>query len=175
MWDASITTPTPSGDNTSSIAAAMSLVIRSWTWSLREKTSTIRASLLNPIIFLFGKYPIVTRPKKGTKWCSHILNISISLTMTISSWFSLKTASLITSAFKKESIFINLLGHFKKKMNLFRGSFDSFLKFLTFFLANLCFSSFERTENLNSFKNHFTVLDNLNKFKLNIFFKIIEL
>ena len=33
----------------------------------------------------------------GTKWCSHKENISISLTTTISSWFSSKMASFSTS------------------------------------------------------------------------------
>lgn len=62
MCEASITTPTPRGDKTVSIASAMSFVIRSCTCRRREKTSTTRASLLSPMIFLFGRYPIVTRP-----------------------------------------------------------------------------------------------------------------
>jgi hypothetical protein len=39
-----------------------------------------------------------TLPVKGTRWCSHKLEMSISRTMTISSWSSAKMASLITSA-----------------------------------------------------------------------------
>lgn len=35
----------------------------------------------------------VTLPKKGTRWCSHSENISISFTITTSSWFSSKMAS----------------------------------------------------------------------------------
>lgn len=40
----------------------------------------------------------LTRPKMGTKWCSHIENMSISFTITISSWSSSKIASFRTSA-----------------------------------------------------------------------------
>lgn len=39
-----------------------------------------------------------TFPVNGTKWCSQRDEISMSLTITISSWSSAKTASLITSA-----------------------------------------------------------------------------
>lgn len=42
-----------------------------------------------------------TFPVKGTRWCSHRENIWISLTMTISSWFSWNNASLITSTNRK--------------------------------------------------------------------------
>lgn len=38
-----------------------------------------------------------TLPKKGTKWCSQRENISMSFTITISSWSSSKTASLSIS------------------------------------------------------------------------------
>lgn len=38
-----------------------------------------------------------TLPVKGTKWCSQRENIEISLTITISSWFSSNKAPLITS------------------------------------------------------------------------------
>ncbi len=40
----------------------------------------------------------LTRPKIGTKWCSHMENMSISFTITISSWSSSKIASFRTSA-----------------------------------------------------------------------------
>jgi hypothetical protein len=39
----------------------------------------------------------LTRPVNGTMWCSQRLNTSMSLTITISSWSSANTASLITS------------------------------------------------------------------------------
>lgn len=42
----------------------------------------------------------LTLPMKGTRWCSHIENISISLTTTISSWSSSKIASFKTSKMK---------------------------------------------------------------------------
>lgn len=56
------------------------------------------ASLLRPSTFLLGRYPMATLPMKGTRWCSQRENISMSLTMTISSWSSTNTASLTTSA-----------------------------------------------------------------------------
>ena len=38
-----------------------------------------------------------TLPVNGTRWCSHMENISMSLTITISSWSSSNMASFITS------------------------------------------------------------------------------
>ena len=51
---ASITTATPIGRIASSIAVAICLVRRSWTWSRREKVSAIRASLERPRTCLLG-------------------------------------------------------------------------------------------------------------------------
>lgn len=39
----------------------------------------------------------LTLPKMGTRWCSHMENMSMSLTITISSWSSSKMASFSTS------------------------------------------------------------------------------
>ena len=51
---ASMTTPTPVGCSTSMIASAIWSVSRSWTWSRRAKTSTMRATLDRPRILPFG-------------------------------------------------------------------------------------------------------------------------
>lgn len=42
----------------------------------------------------------ITLPKNGTRWCSQRENSSISLTITISSWFSSKIASFKISVWK---------------------------------------------------------------------------
>ncbi len=46
--------------------------------------------MLRPSTFLLGRYPMLTFPMKGTRWCSQSENISMSLTTTISSVSSLK-------------------------------------------------------------------------------------
>jgi len=48
-------------------------------------------------ILLRLHFSLHTFPMNGTKWCSHRENISISLTITISSWSSLKMASFSRS------------------------------------------------------------------------------
>lgn len=45
---------------------------------------------------------MLTLPKMGTRWCSHMENMSMSLTITISSWSSSKMASFSTSAGETE-------------------------------------------------------------------------
>lgn len=59
-----------------------------------HKNCTARVTYANE-----GKREMVslTRPKMGTKWCSHMENMSISFTITISSWSSSKIASFRTS------------------------------------------------------------------------------
>ena len=52
IWDVSITIATPFGFKVLLIQSKICSVSRSWTWSLREKTSTILGSLLKPTIFL---------------------------------------------------------------------------------------------------------------------------
>lgn len=120
-WDDSMTTPTPNGLSTSAIARATCFVRRSWTWSRRENISARRASFERPRTRRSGIYPICicsrklpsatkhatyfereyletpTLPVKGTMWCSHNENTSISFTITNSSWSSWKTAPLTRS------------------------------------------------------------------------------
>ena len=59
-------------------------------------TSTMRGILLSPTIFPFGMYATCALPKNGSIWCSHMLKKSMSFTITISLYFSLKTASFRT-------------------------------------------------------------------------------
>ena len=54
-YEASMTTPTPSGLTASRMASAIWRVRRSWTCSRRENMSAIRASLLNPITWYWHK------------------------------------------------------------------------------------------------------------------------
>ena len=112
-----IVTATPFGFKTSINALATCLVNLSWTWSLWLNMSAILASLDNPITSWEGIYPIfiyngtymiisvcglcvpsrqVTVPIKGRRWCSHRECTVMSLTITISSWFSWKIASFTT-------------------------------------------------------------------------------
>ena len=70
---ASITTNTPRGLNARSIASAISVVSRSWTWGFFASVSTTRATFDRPVICcdLFGMYATCARPLNGIRWCSH--------------------------------------------------------------------------------------------------------
>ena len=79
-------------------ASAIWSVIRSCTWSRRAKTSTMRATLERPRILPFGMYATWARPKKGSRWCSHIEYSSMSRTMIMLWWLSSNTASPTASS-----------------------------------------------------------------------------
>ncbi len=77
-------TPTPWGWSTFHRASAICPVSRSWTWSRRAKTSTIRGTLDSPRIRPLGMYATCTLPKNGSMWCSHMEYTSMSFTITMS-------------------------------------------------------------------------------------------
>lgn len=69
----------------------------------------------------------LTRPKMGTRWCSHMENMSMSLTITISSWSSSKMASFNTSVVETTNE-----EHEWRKTSRTRNYFYCFNPFFTF-------------------------------------------
>ena len=75
-----------------------------------------------------GLHILLTFPINGTRWCSHRENMSMSFTITSSSWFSSKTASFkISKIYHRKWI---LLVYLRFKQDKMPGHWSSSLRSL---------------------------------------------